>query len=229
MQIERLSDLQIKCTLTNSDLLARDINILELAYGHEKARNLFNEMLQRASHELGFNAGSLPLMVEAIPLPDEGIIIIITKVEDPEEVDTRFSKFSAYSKEVDFKDMNFNKFNLMAGARPQEVFSGHEDGNNEETYQSTFSFSNLDKVIDAAHMAINSYKGKSSLYRHRTNGNYVLTIKGSADDAQSYNKTCNILTEYGIKLLSNYSSEAYYEEYFDIIIKDNALDKLSKV
>ena len=88
MQIERLSDLQIKCTLTNSDLLARDINILELAYGHEKARNLFNEMLQRASHELGFNAGSLPLMVEAIPLPDEGIIIIITKVEDPEEVDT---------------------------------------------------------------------------------------------------------------------------------------------
>ena len=117
----------------------------------------------------------------------------------------------------------------MAGARPQEFFSGHEDGNNEETYQSTFSFSNLDKVIDAAHMAINSYKGKSSLYRHRTNGNYVLTIKGSADDAQSYNKTCNILTEYGIKLLSNYSSEAYYEEYFDIIIKDNALDKLSKV
>ena len=229
MQIERLSDLQIKCTLTNNDLLARDINLLELAYGHEKARSLFNEMLQRASHEFGFNAGALPLMVEAIPLPNEGIIIIITKVEDPEEVDTRFSKFSTYSKEVDFNDMNFNKFNLMAGAKPQEFFPSKDVSKDEESYQSTFSFSGLDKVIDAAHLSANSYKGESSLYKHKTNGNYILSLKGNVEDAQSYNKTCNILTEYGIKLLSNYSSEAYYEEYFDIIIKNNALDMLSKV
>ena len=229
MQIEKLSDLQIKCTLTNNDLLARDINLLELAYGHEKAKNLFNEMLQRASHEFGFNAGALPLMVEAIPLPNESIVIIITKVEDPEEVDTRFSKFSTYSKEVDFNDMNFNKFNLMAGAKPQEFFPSKDVSKDEESYQSTFLFSGLDKVIDAAHLSANSYKGESSLYKHKTNGNYILSLKGNVEDAQSYNKTCNILTEYGIKLLSNYSSEAYYEEYFDIIIKDNALDKLSKV
>lgn len=229
MQIEKLSDLQIKCTLTNNDLLARDINLLELAYGHEKAKNLFNEMLQRASHEFGFNAGALPLMVEAIPLPNESIVIIITKVEDPEEVDTRFSKFSTYSKEVDFNDMNFNKFNLMAGAKPQEFFPSKGVSKDEESYQSTFSFSGLDKVIDAAHLSANSYKGESSLYKHKTNGNYILSLKGNVEDAQSYNKTCNILTEYGIKLLSNYSSEAYYEEYFDIIIKNNALDMLSKV
>ncbi len=229
MQIEKLSDLQIKCTLTNNDLLARDINLLELAYGHEKAKNLFNEMLQRASHEFGFNAGALPLMVEAIPLPNESIVIIITKVEDPEEVDTRFSKFSTYSKEVDFNDMNFNKFNLMAGAKPQEFFPSKDVSKDEESYQSTFSFSGLDKVIDAAHLSANSYKGESSLYKHKTNGNYILSLKGNVEDAQSYNKTCNILTEYGIKLLSNYSSEAYYEEYFDIIIKNNALDILSKV
>lgn len=229
MQIEKLSDLQIKCTLTNNDLLARDINLLELAYGHEKAKNLFNEMLQRASHEFGFNAGALPLMVEAIPLPNESIVIIITKVEDPEEVDTRFSKFSTYSKEVDFNDMNFNKFNLMAGAKPQEFFPSKDVSTDEESYQSTFSFSGLDKVIDAAHLSANSYKGESRLYKHKTNGNYILSLKGNVEDAQSYNKTCNILTEYGIKLLSNYSSEAYYEEYFDIIIKNNALDMLSKV
>ena len=186
-------------------------------------------MLQRASHEFGFNAGALPLMVEAIPLPNESIVIIITKVEDPEEVDTRFSKFSTYSKEVDFNDMNFNKFNLMAGAKPQEFFPSKDVSKDEESYQSTFSFSGLDKVIDAAHLSANSYKGESSLYKHKTNGNYILSLKGNVEDAQSYNKTCNILTEYGIKLLSNYSSEAYYEEYFDIIIKNNALDMLSKV
>ena len=33
-------------------------------------------------------------MIEAIPLNAECIVLIITKVEDPEELDTRFSKFA---------------------------------------------------------------------------------------------------------------------------------------
>ncbi len=38
-------------------------------------------------------------MIEAIPVNTESIILIITKVEDPEELDTRFSKFSPYKGE----------------------------------------------------------------------------------------------------------------------------------
>ena len=33
-------------------------------------------------------------MIEAIPLNSECIVLVITKVEDPEELDTRFSKFA---------------------------------------------------------------------------------------------------------------------------------------
>ena len=36
-------------------------------------------------------------MIEAIPLNSETILLIITKVEDPEELDTRFSKFAPSS------------------------------------------------------------------------------------------------------------------------------------
>ena len=36
-------------------------------------------------------------MVEAIPLSSESIMLIVTKVEDPEELDTRFSKFSPFA------------------------------------------------------------------------------------------------------------------------------------
>ena len=35
-------------------------------------------------------------MIEAIPVSAESIILIITKVEDPEELDTRFSKFAPF-------------------------------------------------------------------------------------------------------------------------------------
>ena len=37
MKIERINENQIRCTLTSFDLSARNINIVELAYGTEKA------------------------------------------------------------------------------------------------------------------------------------------------------------------------------------------------
>lgn len=94
MKIEKVSDNQIRCTLTQQDLANRHLKLSELAYGTEKAKTLFHEMMQQASYELGFEADDIPLMIEAVPISAEAIILIVTKVEYPEELDTRFSKFS---------------------------------------------------------------------------------------------------------------------------------------
>ncbi|MBE5876772.1 MAG: adaptor protein MecA [Lachnospiraceae bacterium] len=94
MKIEKVNDHQIRCTLTKADLADRELKISELAYGTEKAKNLFRDMMQQASFEFGFDAEDIPLMIEAIPLNSECIVLVITKVEDPEELDTRFSKFA---------------------------------------------------------------------------------------------------------------------------------------
>ena len=98
MKIEKISDNQIRCTLTKEDLDSHQIRISELAYGTDKAKKLFREMMQQAQIEFGFEADNIPLMIEAIPVNGEGVILIVTKVEDPEELDTRFSKFSPYKK-----------------------------------------------------------------------------------------------------------------------------------
>lgn len=94
MKIEKVNDNQIRCTLTREDLAERQIKLSELAYGTEKAKLLFRDMMQQASYEFGFEADDIPLMIEAIPLSADTIILVITKVEYPEELDTRFSKFS---------------------------------------------------------------------------------------------------------------------------------------
>ena len=94
MKLERVNDHQIRCTLTRADLAARQLKLSELAYGSEKAKSLFRDMMQKATYELGFDAEDTPLMIEAVPVSSDSIILIITKVEDPEELDTRFSKFS---------------------------------------------------------------------------------------------------------------------------------------
>jgi len=108
MKIEKLSDNQIRCTLNKSDLASRELKISELAYGSEKAKDLFRDMMQQASYELGFEAEDIPLMIEAIPVSTDCIILVITKVEDPEELDTRFSKFAPDISDDDEDDMDFS-------------------------------------------------------------------------------------------------------------------------
>ncbi len=94
MKIEKVNDHQIRCTLTKADLADRQLKLSELAYGTEKAKNLFRDMIRQASISFGFDAEDIPLMIEAIPLNSDCIVLIITKVEDPEELDTRFSRFA---------------------------------------------------------------------------------------------------------------------------------------
>ena len=104
MKIEKMNDHQIRCTLTSEDLATRNIKLSELAYGSEKTRALFRDMMQQAAMDFGFEAEDIPLMVEAIPLSSEKIVVIITKVESPDELDTRFSNFTQFETEEDESD-----------------------------------------------------------------------------------------------------------------------------
>ena len=107
MKIEKINENQIRCTLTREDLETHQVNLKELAYGSEKAKKLFRDMMQQAQMQFGFEADNIPLMIEAIPVNLDSIILIITKVEDPDELDTRFSKFSPYK-----ENHRLNRFSL---------------------------------------------------------------------------------------------------------------------
>lgn len=94
MKILKISENQIRCILTSEDLKERNLKLSELAYGSQKARDLFSEMMTKANKELGFNAQDDPLMVEAIPVSKDELVLVVTKVSDPEMLDTRFARFS---------------------------------------------------------------------------------------------------------------------------------------
>ena len=120
MKIEKVNDHQIRCTLTKEDLADREIKLSELAYGTDKAKDLFRDMMQQASFEFGFEAEDIPLMIEAIPLNADCIVLIITKVEDPDELDTRFSKFAPSVRE-DGGDLDEMMDSVVNGAGADDV------------------------------------------------------------------------------------------------------------
>jgi adapter protein MecA 1/2 len=246
MKIERINDNQIRCTLTSFDLSVRNINVLELAYGTEKARKLFREMIQKASNEVGFDAEDIPLMIEAIPLSNESIMLVITKIEDPEELDTRFSKFSPASEEMPdsplaqladgFLEGSGEGLEYIDAPASEEAQAAPgsqtpDEGSNASLAASSriFRFQQLDGISDAAKNVNGIYNGINSLYKKPGTRQYYLVIHRAGCSDTDFSRLCNILAEYASKLPGDAASEAYFMEHYELIIQDHALQSLAKI
>jgi adapter protein MecA 1/2 len=309
MKIEKINDNQIRCTLGKKDLADRNLKVSELAYGSEKARELFRDMMQQASYEVGFEAEDIPLMIEAIPVNADCIVLIVTKVDEPEELDTRFSRFSSeYTDDFDFIDdeyMNdYGDMEEIDGASATPSATDELDGDTAEEINSdisdvdippkdvandvmdlfnkvkeflnssvddasgsnfvslrdslagmpsidtsgtdtsdsgsvlktsrpvrmlrVFSFADFDTFAGAAHAVSTVYGDKNSLYLDDHSERFYLTLSREKTCSENYNKTCNILAEYGRKEPLNASSVCYFDEHYRCIIRDHAIQAASK-
>ena len=237
MKIEKVNENQIRCTLTEEDLASRELKLSELAYGTEKAKSLFRDMMQQANFEFGFEAEDIPLMIEAIPLNGECIVLIITKVEDPEELDTRFSRFSP-SDEEDEYDENDDSYDDSSD-NGLNLFSGEEEqapSPNKESVRATaipgqmrcFVFTSLAAVMNASKVIDGRFDGENTLYKDEEGNSYLLLISFNNETPEDLSRTCNILSEYGaIKPLRS-GMKNYLDEHCDILIGGAALQKLAE-
>ena len=265
MRIERINENSIRCTLTSFDLSVRNMNLRELAYGSEKARKLFDEMMAKARTEVGFQAENTPIMIEAIPMSTDSIQLIISKVSDPEELDTRFSRFSpgtGFKKDGEDWISKLTSV-LLEGAsglidQLQKIDGSGEDGKAAPAPEAiqdkaaakkqgkdagtsadaapaepmqefrAFAFRDLDLTISACRTA-SAFTGHSRLYKNPVDQQFVLVIEADGTESEAFSKTCNIIAEYGRMLRTVSNTPAYYEEHYQTILKDGAIQKLAKI
>lgn len=265
MKIEKVNDHQIRCTLTRDDLAKRDLKITELAYGTDKAKELFQDMMQQANIEFGFDAEDTPLMIEAIPINSECIVLIITKVEDPDELDTRFSNFapSVHEEDADEDDededfeydeeeeddeedvmslfkrlqhSNMSDFidtpfgSQSDSKKVKEKTSGpKKKGVPSRKGSRIFSFNSLHEVTKFAAIVNRKFCGVNTLYKNEAKGKYYLILHQGDIDSAVFANICSLLTEYGQTEIGNTADEHYLAEHFTVVIKDNAVQTLSKI
>ncbi len=235
MKIEKINENQIRCTLTREDLENHQIHLSELAYGTDKAKRLFRDMMQQAQLQFGFEADNIPLMIEAIPLSTESIILIITKVTDPEELDTRFSKFAPFkgsssqnSIEFDGADSILDLIQKLKGKAKEAVQQITAENQKKEAAPAQepeglvrlYSFDTLDDIISASKNLSGFYHEKNALYRDQISGQYSLVIHQGDASAEEFNKVCNILSEYASGRAFTKAGEAYLNEHGDVISAD---------
>ena len=233
MKIEKLNDNQIRCTLTRADLADRELKLSELVTGTEKAKSLFHDMMQQASAEFGFEAEDMPLMIEAVPASSDSIVLIITKVDDPEELDNRFSKFGTQHNALDKlegADDFLDLINKVKDAVSETVKQASEKEEKPSLPKiRLFSFSTLDWVILASRVLANLYHGTNTLYKDAPNDVYILALAQSDHSTSDFNKFCNMLSEYGCLEKASPAILAYLEEHCEVIVSTNAVQELCQL
>ena len=243
MKIEKVNENQIRCTLTKEDLASRELKISELAYGTEKAKSLFRDMMQQANFQFGFEADDIPLMIEAIPMNAECIVLIITKVEDPEELDTRFSRFApSVHEDEDMENIDINPvkddvlelFQKIQAENP----AGQEDSQDGQSPQKEqtaskpsirlFQFDSLRPLLQVAGQ-VGEYEGISALYRDPQTKKYLLLLSHEPGRQEQFNRLCNFSSEYGTFRKALPSTVSFLEEHYSVIIPANAIQLLSRI
>lgn len=273
MKIERISENQIRCTLSKHDLMERHLKISELAYGSEKAKELFRDMMEQANIDFGFDADDIPLMIEAIPTSRDSIVLVITKVDNPEEFDEKFSRFGIQEDDFDMDDDEetadeddledssvldtpeivncFEQLHelieeaeskdpsndshefiplheALQNGRQKKKEAKKKKNENISDRIKVFSFLSLNPIIDAAHLVSPSYTGKNSVWKDETGNRYYLLLnRGNARSA--FQTTCSVVSEFGREEIVTYATQDYFNEHFQIIIKDKALAQLAKL
>lgn len=250
MKIERIDDHSIRCTLTSLDLSSRNINLRDMTYGSDAAKRLFSEMMQKAQNEVGFAPESGPLVIEAVPLQGGSIQLVISKVDDPEELDTRFSKFTAAAGSQNgwvsqlaseilegahdiLKEMKEKCAAQQAGHTERDAAdSGASEENAEngspDVYR-VYAFRTLDRVMDAASALGDIYSGENTLYKDPKSRRFYLVLHAGEGGINALNRASNLLSEYGSKLKDNELYEAYFAEHYEVFLKENALQKLRSI
>lgn len=248
MKIEKVNDNQIRCTLTREDLDSRHIKLSELAYGSENAKSLFRDMMQQASVEYGFEADDIPLMIEAIPLSSETIMLIITKVESPEELDTRFSNFTNTSEDESAEDSQADGDDPFEDDHSKDIIELFEQIRREKDSGQTaaptadqteqdpakqltkmFSFQDLDTAILISGFLKDFYTGDSALYKNPKDSTYHLVVRQGAHSLSEFHKIYNTISEHTRPEPYTPGTEAYYREHGKTILNEHALQRLTEL
>ena len=213
MKIERISENQLKLTLTKDELKDRDIKLEDLITPSEKTQQLFRDIMEQALDEHNFISENTPLMIEAVPMGSEGIMIIVTKSGGNGKKSGKSSNLLQQAQE-----------NRRWKKKPMDAMEHTEDISSDILI---YSFSHLDDVISVSLRLDSSFQGESAVYKNENK--YFLILQGNTYTAEDVSENLElILKEYGQKHISTPLAKYYLLEHGETIIADKAVKALAK-
>ena len=185
-------------------------------------------------------------MIEAIPLGSDSIVLIVTKVDNPDELDTRFSNFapSVQKDALPAQEPPSPLAQLLSSLRENsggaQGPAGASGGRTPDEAMKerremlltsrVYSFETMADVIRAARVLSAAYTGSSSLYRDEKTGTLYLLLKMSGlEEVGAMQSTLAALSEYGHLEKVSPARQQYLITHCTPVCIKNALETLSQL
>lgn len=92
-----------------------------------------------------------------------------------------------------------------------------------------YAFLSIDEVCRASRALQSAYDADNSLYKDPQHNRYYLVLHKGDHSPQTFNKVCNILSEYAESIHCNAGTESHYKEHFTLILAKHALQALKQL
>ena len=205
MRMERINDHQVRFFVSLKDLEMRKLSLASLKYGSQEVKELFGEMLRSAGSAEHFNEEGFPLMIEAIPLNPEELMVIISAVEDMEELDPHYARFAR----------------LGDAPAPMPQAEGFSEAEIQLPVSPVclLSFSSVDEVLEFAGKMRGSFSGITKLYR-ADGGFYLALVAGEGTSLKDFMLYLNIVFEYAVPVEHGMQLYAWLNEHETPVMTD---------
>jgi len=211
MKIEKINDNKVRITLTFDELEKREISLSQIEKDNNVAKDFFITLLEESNLEEDFEIDNSQLFIEASSDNNNLFIITITKIEDIPEL---------------------RQYSLMENSNLKKTRKKQKCQNNITKYKvdsNIYSFISLDNILDLCEISKKEklFFGRNSLYKYEDI--YFLIFNKTSVKNNKFLKTYVFLSEFCEDYYSAELFETLLKEKAELIIKDYALQKLSKI
>ncbi len=202
MRIERLSESKIKIIIDAADIRAWNVDLKNFIDNTPEAQDMFYHALKRAEQDVNFCIGGSQLMVETLPLADNGFVMMVSKLENTAAVAEALQRAGKRVKQTEFK--------IRRRSRAHSLLR-------------IFRFDDFDSLCDGVREIFETYIGESRLIKYQ--GEFYLELMPR--DSVGLFEIENILSEFSFKMQEPLTLQGVLNEHGLVMMKDDAVSLIA--
>lgn len=203
MKIERLSENKIKIIVDAADIRAWNVDLKNFIDNTPEAQDMFYHALKQAERDVDFCIGKAQLMVETLPLTDNGFVMMVSKLENESDVAEALQRTGKRIKQTEFK--------IRRRSRAHSLLR-------------IFRFDDFESLCDGVREIFETYIGESRLIKYQ--GGFYLELLPR--DTFGLFELENILSEFSAKMTAPLTLQGVLNEHGLVLMKDNAVSLIAE-
>lgn len=202
MKIEKLNENKIKIIIDAADIRAWNVDLKNFTDNTPEAQDMFWHALKRAEQDVDFCVGKSQLMVETLPLADNGFVMMVSKLENERDVVEALERTGKRVKQTEIKIKRRSKAHSLLRI---------------------FKFEDFESLCSGVREIHELYMGESRLIKYQ--GSFYLEL--TPRDAFGLFELENILSEFAAKVPKPITLQGVLNEHGLVMMKENAVSLIT--